>query len=75
MYLLAGIVGLTAGFIVWLTASHWIASSITRFEERHPELTGSKRLRAYEAVACGALFAGCLALAFLITRLLWTEMK
>jgi hypothetical protein len=75
LYLLTGIAGLTAGFLVWLIASHWVATSITRVEDRHPELVGSRRLRAYEAVVCGALVAGCLALAFLIARLLWTQMK
>jgi uncharacterized membrane protein YecN with MAPEG domain len=75
LYFLAGIVGLTVGFIVWLIASHRIATMITRVEEGHPELAGSKRLRVSEAVACGVLFLSCLALAFWTAWLIWLQMK
>lgn len=63
MYVVAALTGMLAGFIVWLTASHWIASSIARVEARRPHLYHSRRMRAGEAMACGALFLGCLALA------------
>lgn len=75
MYLLAIIAGLTVGVVVWFLASHWIASSITWVEDRRPELTGSKRLRVGEAVACGALVLASVALAFWITRMLWVQIR
>jgi hypothetical protein len=75
MYLLAAIAGLVVGIIVWILASHWIASSITSIEDRRPELVGSVRLRVGEAAACGALFLGCVMLAFWLMRLLWTQIR
>jgi hypothetical protein len=73
MYVLAAIVGLAIGIIVWLLASHWIASSITWVEDRRPELVGSMRLRVGETVACGALFLGCLMLALWLMKLVLTK--
>ncbi|HKY04862.1 MAG TPA: hypothetical protein VJQ56_08230 [Blastocatellia bacterium] len=70
VYVVAALTGLVAGFIVWLTASHWIAASIARVETRHPHLYHSRRMRAGEVVACGALFFGCLALACWIAYML-----
>lgn len=70
MYFLAAIAGLAAGFVIWLFASHWIAGSIAWIEDRRPELVGSRQLRAAEAVACGVLFVGCLALAFWLAWLM-----
>ena len=75
MHVLAGIVGLTAGVITWLIASHWIAVSIARVEDRHPELVGSRQLRAAEAVACAALFLACLALASWLAWVIWIQIK
>lgn len=75
MYLLAAITGLTVGVIAWLIASHWIAVSIARAEDRHPELIGSRQLRAAEAVACGALFLACLALAFWLAWRIWIQIR
>ncbi len=75
MYLLAASAGLAAGLIAWLIASHWIAASIAWVEDRRPELVGSRQLRAAEAVACGALFLACLALAFWLARLIWIQIK
>lgn len=75
MHLLAAITGLTAGVIAWLVASHWIAVSIARAEDRRPELVGSRQLRAAEAVACGAVFLACLALASWLTWVIWIQIK
>jgi hypothetical protein len=75
LYFLAAIAGLTIGTIVWFFVSHWIATSIDRIEDRHPELVGSKRLRVGEAVACGALVLACFALALWIMRLLLVQSK
>ena len=75
MHLLAAISGLTAGVIAWLIASHWIAVSIARLEDRRPELIGSRQLRAAEAVACGALFLACLALASWLAWVIWIQIK
>ena len=66
MYFISAIIGLAVGVLIWITLSHWIATSITWAESRHPHLVGSRRIRIGEAVACGALFFGCLALAFWI---------
>jgi hypothetical protein len=68
---LAIITGLAMGTLVWFVSSHWIASSISWVEDRHPELTGSRQLRVGEAVACGALFVVCMTIAVWIIRLLW----
>jgi len=73
MHILGGIAGLTVGFIVWLTASHWIAASMAWAEDRQPYLIGSTRLRIAEAFVCGLLFVGCLGLAFWIARMIWTQ--
>jgi len=73
MQALAAIAGLTIGTIVWFLASHWIASSINLVEDRRPELSGTTRLRVAEAIACGALFLACLALAFWIVRMLGSQ--
>lgn len=75
MLILSGIAGLAVGFVVWLTASHWIAVSMAWVEDQRPQLAGSKQLRAAEAVVCGTLFAGCLVLAFWIMRLLSSQIK
>ena len=75
MYLLAGIAGLAVGFVVWLFASHGIAASIAWMEDRRPKLVGSRQLRAAEAVVCGVLFLGCLALAFWLAWLIGTQTK
>jgi len=75
MYLLAAIGGLTTGVIAWLIASHWIAVSIARVEDRRPELIGSRQLRAAEAVACGAVFLACLALASWLSWVIWIQIK
>ncbi len=75
MYFLAVIVALAIGVVVWLLASHWIATYIAWVEDRRPALVGSKQLRAIEAVACGALFLVCLALASWIARLIWIQIK
>lgn len=75
MYLLAAIAGLAAGVIAWLIASHWIAVSIAWAEDRRPEMIGSRQLRAAEALACGALFLACLALAFWLARVIWIQTK
>ncbi|HKA22042.1 MAG TPA: hypothetical protein VKN18_27435 [Blastocatellia bacterium] len=75
MYALAAIAGLVGGIIVWLLASHWIASSITWVEDHRPELVGSMRLRVGEAIACGALFLGCLGIAFWLMRWLLTQVR
>lgn len=73
MHILGGIAGLTVGFIVWLTASHWIATSMAWVEDRQPYLIGSTRLRVAEAFVCGLLFVVCLGLAFLVGRMIWTQ--
>jgi hypothetical protein len=70
---LAVIVGLTIGVIVWFLASHWIASSITWVEDRQPEMVGSKQLKVGEVVACCALVLACSALALWIIRILWLQ--
>jgi hypothetical protein len=75
MHLLAAIAGLTAGVIAWLIASHWIAVSIARVEDRRPELVGSRQLRAAETVACGAVFLACLALASWLAWVIWIQIK
>jgi hypothetical protein len=75
LYILAIIAGLTIGITIWFLASHWIASSITWIEDRHPELAGSKQLRVGEAIACGALVVATFALAFWIIRLLWLQIR
>jgi hypothetical protein len=73
MHIVAGIAGLTVGLVVWVTASHWIATSMAWVEDRQPELVGSKQLRVAEALVCGALFVACLSLAFWVARLLWNQ--
>jgi hypothetical protein len=75
MYALAAIAGLVVGVIVWVLASHWIASSIAWVEDHRPELVGSIRLRVGEVIACGALFLGCLGLAFWLIRWLLTQIR
>ena len=73
MYALAAIVAFVVGVIVWVLASHWIASSIAWVEDHRPELVGSMQLRVGEALACGALFLACLGLAFWLMRWLLTQ--
>jgi hypothetical protein len=38
-------------------------------------MIGSRQLRAAEAVACGALFLACLAIAFWLARVVWIQTK
>jgi hypothetical protein len=75
MYLLTAIAGLAVGLVVWLFMSHWIAASIAWVEDHRPELVGSRRLRAAEALVCGAVFLGCLALAFWLAWVFWIQIK
>jgi hypothetical protein len=75
VYLLAGLAGFGVGVVVWFFASHGIAASIAWVEDNRPELVGSRRLRIAEVTACGALFLTSAALAFLIARMLWLQIK
>lgn len=75
MYLLPTICGFTIGIAFWCGGSIWIATSLERVETRHPELTGTRRLRVAEGVACGALFFACIAVALGVGRLVWLQMK
>jgi len=75
VYLLAGLAGFAVGFAIWFFASHGIAASIAWVEDNRPDLVGSRRLRIVEVTACGALFLMSAALAFLIARLLWLQIK
>jgi hypothetical protein len=68
----ATVLGFAVGVAVWCAGSIWIASSLERAETHYPHLTGTRRLRVAEGVACGALFFACLALAFVVARLIWS---
>lgn len=70
MHFLAIIAGLAAGVVIWFAASQLIASSILWAEANFPRLAGSKRVRAGEMIACGALFIACLAIAISVALLL-----
>lgn len=72
MYFIAIVTGFVVGMVVWVIASHWIATSIAWAETRQPHLFGTRRLRAGEAIACGLLFVVCLAIAFCIA---WAMIK
>lgn len=75
MIVLAATIGFAIGFAAWATASHFIATSLNRAEERNPELIGSKRLRAAEVTACAIVFLACLALAVWVGWVLWLEVR
>jgi len=72
LYFIAIVSGFVVGLIVWVVASHWIATSIAWAEARQPHLFGTRRLRAGEAIACGLLLVSCLALAYWIA---WAMIK
>jgi hypothetical protein len=75
LYLIAAIIGLILGFVVWFFTSHLIASLILSVEKRYPRLAGSRAMQIAEVVVCGIAFLGCLALTVWIANLLWSQMK
>ena len=64
MVVIAGLVGLVAGVIIWYITSRWIVASIFWIEQRYPQLIGTRTLRVSEAVACGLQVFASLALGF-----------
>jgi hypothetical protein len=75
LVVLAGLAGFAIGVVAWATASHFVATSLNRAEERYPELTGSKKLRAFEITACTIVFLSCLALASWSSWFIWLQMR
>lgn len=73
MHFIGAMVGLAVGTIVWFGLSYLVAASIIRVEKRFPHLAGSGGIRLGEATVCGLMFLACLALAFWIARLMWTQ--
>ena len=70
MVIIAGLVGFAAGVIVWYVTSRWIVASIFWVEQRYPQVIGTRAIRVSEAVVCGLQVLACLALAFLLARLM-----
>jgi hypothetical protein len=70
LVIIAGLVGFAAGITIWYITSRWIVASIFWVEQRYPQVIGTRAIRAGEAVACGLQVLACLALAFLIARLM-----
>jgi hypothetical protein len=70
LVIIAGLVGFAAGVIVWYVTSRWIVASIFWVEQRYPQVIGTRAIRVSEAVVCGLQVLACLALAFLLARLM-----
>jgi hypothetical protein len=72
---LASMIGLAIGILVWMLAIHFVAVWLNRIEDRNPALAGSQALKMYEIVACSVVFAGCLALALWLSRIVWLQIN
>ena len=70
LYVIAGLVGLAAGVIVWYITSRWVVASIFWVEHRYPQMIGTRAIRVSEAIICGLQVLASLALGFLIARLM-----
>jgi len=70
LVIIAGLVGLAAGVIIWYITSRWIAASIFWVEQRYPQVIGTRTIRVSEAVVCGLQVLVSLALGFFIARLM-----
>ena len=70
MFFLALIIGFAIAIPAWFIASRYAAILILAIGQRRTEPHSSKGLRIGEAILCGALFLGCLALAFWIANAL-----
>lgn len=70
MFFLALIVGFAIAIPAWYVASRYAAMFILTFDRRRNEASSAKGLRVCEAILCGALFLGCVALACWIANAL-----
>ena len=70
MVIIAAVVGLAVGVILWYITSRWIVASIFWVEQRYPQVVGTRAIRVSEAVVCGLQVFACLALGVLIARLM-----
>jgi hypothetical protein len=70
LFFLALIVGFAVAIPAWFIASRYAAMLILAIGERRGSDQTAKGLRVGEAILCGALFLGCLALAFWIASAL-----
>ena len=70
MFFLALLVGFSVAIPAWFLASRYAALLILAIDQRRGNAQSAKGLRIGEAILCGALFLGCLALAFWIANAL-----
>lgn len=70
MVIIAGLIGLVAGVIIWYITSRWIVASIFWVEHRYPQMIGTRAIRISEAVVCGLQVIASLALGFWLARLM-----
>ena len=70
MFFLALIVGFAISIPAWYIASRYAAMLILALGQSRDETGGAKGLRVGEAILCGALFLGCVALALWIANAL-----
>jgi hypothetical protein len=63
VFFVALIVGFAIAIPIWFIASRHAATFILAVERRRNETGNPKSLRVGEAILCGALFLGCVALA------------
>jgi hypothetical protein len=72
---LALIFGFGSGVVAWILASRWVAVWLNQAEDRDPALVGSPTLKRQEVLLCGLVFAACLALALVLSRVFWIQLN
>ena len=70
MYVIASLVGLVAGFVIWVVGSYFIASFIYWGSTREQPMS-ERTLKIYEIVLCGIWFVVCVGVLYVVARSLW----
>ena len=70
MYVIASLVGLVAGFIIWVVGTYFIASFIYWGSTREQPMS-ERTLKVYEIVLCGIWFVVSAGVLYVVARSLW----
>lgn len=67
MFIVAGLIGFAAGFVVWFIGSYFIARFIKWGSDR-PQPMSEKSLKVYEIALCTVLFVVSVAVLFVVAK-------
>ncbi|PYP88107.1 MAG: hypothetical protein DMF61_08405 [Blastocatellia bacterium AA13] len=61
--------------VAWFGLSYFSTNLILSIERRHPQLVGTRILRAAEVTICGSVVLTCFAFAIWLASLIWLAGK